>query len=84
MKKIKEATSKFQKEVRKNVASAILAAFGFVIALVWRDAIQENVHKLIGVLGLTESMYLYKLIIALLVTVICVAGILFLSKWSEK
>lgn len=84
MKKIKEASLKFQKEVRKNVAGAVLAAFGFIIALVWRDAIQENIHKLVGILGLTESMYLYKLIIAFLVTVICVAGILFLSKWSEK
>jgi len=84
MKKIKEAASKFQKEVKKNIGSAVLAALAFIIALVWRDAIQENVHKLVGVLGLTESMHLYKIIVAILVTVICVAGILFLSKWNKK
>jgi cytochrome c oxidase assembly factor CtaG len=84
MKKIKETTAKFQKEVRKNMGTAVLAAFAFTIALVWRDAIQESVSKIVNLLGLTESIYFYKIIVAIIVTVVCVIGLMFFSKWVEK
>ena len=32
---------KLKSEVKKNILTAILAAFGFIIALIWRDAIKE-------------------------------------------
>lgn len=83
-KEIEEEAKRFRKEVQKNTATAILAAFGFVIALVWRDAIQESIDKLLKVLNLTGTGFIYKILTAIIVTIICVIGIMEISKWSEK
>ena len=37
----------FQKEVRKNIAIAISAAFAFILALYWKDLITEGVNKIL-------------------------------------
>ena len=58
----------FKKEVRKNVLTAILAAFGFIIALIWRDAIKEGVDTLIAKTGLEGTSYIYHIITALIIT----------------
>ena len=84
MKKVKEKSIEFKHEVRKNTATALLAAFGFVIALVWRDAIKAGVDEILNAIGITGTGYIYLIITALIVTVVCVAGILFFSRWSEK
>lgn len=70
-----KATRQITKDVRKHAATAIAAAFAFLIALTWRDAISEGVNKLISLLELTESAYLYKIAIAIVITVICVVGV---------
>ncbi len=71
-------------EIRKNTATAILAAFGFIIALVWKDVITQGVDALIKLLNLTGSGFLFTIISALITTVICVIGIVYFSRWSEK
>ena len=71
-------------EIRKNTATAILAAFGFIIALVWKDVITQGVDALIKLLNLTGSGYMFTIISALITTVICVIGIIYFSRWSEK
>ena len=48
IKHIKSAGSRLKSEIKKNTLTAILAAFGFIIALVWRDAIQAGVNELIN------------------------------------
>jgi hypothetical protein len=80
----KEGVRKFEKEVRNKSTTAILAAFAFVIALTWTDAIKQFVTDIIDVLGITGSSLFLKTVIALITTVICVIGILFFSRWSEK
>lgn len=82
--KLKKATEKIKKEVRKNIVTAIVAAFGFVIALVWRDAIQEVIDKVLGAIGLTSEAYFFRIISAIFVTIIAVIGILLVSRWAEK
>ena len=82
--KIKDEAKRFRKEVRKKTISAILAAFAFVMALVWRDAIQEAADRVLETLGLTGSAYIYKIITALVVTVICVIGIIIFSRWEGE
>ncbi len=52
---LREKAKKLEREFKKNITTAILAAFAFIIALVWRDAIQETVDKIISLLNLTES-----------------------------
>lgn len=71
---------RFRNELKKALSTAILAAFGFLMALVWRDVITEWVDKISEV-----SPIQGKLISALIVTIISVAGIMIITKFlSEK
>ncbi|MCK4714071.1 MAG: hypothetical protein KAT35_00730, partial [Candidatus Aenigmarchaeota archaeon] len=45
--KIFAASKKMHQAIRNNIGKAVLAAFGFMIALVWRDVIKEGVNKLV-------------------------------------
>jgi hypothetical protein len=74
---------KFEKEVRKTTATAIASAFSFIIALFWRDAIQDLITKILELFGLTNSGYIAKLIAAAIVTVIGVLAIMRISKWGQ-
>jgi hypothetical protein len=72
-------------EVKINIATAIAAAFGFVIALLWRDVI-------IGILKYTgywqeggfdsSEAIIAGVILVIIITIICVFGIMFVSKWG--
>ena len=72
-------------DVKINIATAIAAAFGFVIALLWRDVV-------IGILKYygywqeggfdSEGAIISGVILVLIITVICVFGIMFISKWG--
>jgi len=72
-------------DVKINIATAIAAAFGFVIALLWRDVI-------IGILKYyeywqeggfdSEGAIIGGVILVIIITLICVIGIMFISKWG--
>ena len=70
--------------IRKNIATAILAAFAFIIALVWRDAIQDGVNALVVHLNIPQEGYIFTIAAAVLATIVCVIGILIVSRWAEK
>ncbi|MDO8517343.1 MAG: DUF5654 family protein [Nanoarchaeota archaeon] len=65
----------FKKEIFNSTNTAIVAAFGFLIALTWKDVITEVVGKIEQFDSISG-----KLISALLITIICVAGILITTK----
>jgi hypothetical protein len=69
----------FRKEFRKSLTTGIIAAFGFLIALVWKDVITEFVNNITN-----KSPLQGKLISAIIVTGICVLGILIISKMNPK
>ncbi len=75
---------RFQNDIRKHMATAIAAGFAFVMALVWRDAIQAGIDRILDKLGIEGSGYIYKIIVAVFVTVVCVVGLRFVARWSEK
>jgi len=75
MGKIKESTKKFNRELKKAISTAIVAAFGFLIALSWKEFITAYVSKIAEV-----SPVQGKLISALIVTFVSVAGILIVTK----
>ena len=81
---LKNKSFDFVKRVRKNTGVAILAAFAFIIAFAWRDAIQESVNIFLAKFGLTGQTYWIKFAVAIIVTVICVFGIMIFSRWTEK
>jgi len=71
-------------EVKSTIATAIAAAFGFVIALVWKDII-------VGLFswgGLTISAItsatgaIVSTVTGVVITVVCIFGILYISKWG--
>lgn len=73
--KIKEKAKKFNRELKKALYTAFLAAFGFLIALVWRDMIQSWVNKISA-----TSPIQGQIISAVIVTFVCVIGILIVTK----
>lgn len=73
--RLKESGEKFRKELFNSTNTAIVAAFGFLIALAWKDVITEAVSKIEQLSPMSG-----KLISALLITIVCVVGILISTK----
>ncbi len=76
--KTKESALKFKRELKKSTTTAIVAAFGFLIALTWRDVISEGITKISQASPVQNS-----LISALIITVISVLGILIVSRFNK-
>ena len=81
---VKSTSLKLKSEVKKNVLKAVLAAFAFVIALVWRDAIRAGVDEIMNKFGIEGTGYIYQITMAVIITVICVVGIMAVSKAKGK
>ncbi len=84
IKKTKKNLKKLNQDTRKRIAMSISAAFSFVIALFWRDAIQQLIDKVLQSLGLTGSTYIAKIIAAIFVTILGVIAINQLSQWGAE
>ncbi len=70
--KIRSKTHTFKEEFKNQTVIAITAAFAFLIALVWRDYIMSLIK--------TDKATLFS---AITVTLICVIGLVIISKWSS-
>ena len=72
------------KEVKINIATAIAAAFGFVIALIWK----EIIVGLFALAGLTindisdATGAAIAIVAGIIITIVCVIGIMYISKWG--
>jgi hypothetical protein len=76
------------KEVKSTIAIAIAGAFGFLIALIWKDI----VIGLMNMAGLSVGDFSNAsnpamaagaaVVAAIIITVICVFGILYITKWG--
>jgi len=72
-------------EVKKTIAVAIAGAFGFIIALLWKDVV-IGIMKLAGLW--TEGGYDswtaagIGIVVVIIITIICIIGIVFISKWG--
>jgi len=74
--KAKEKAARFHKEVKKSILTAIVAAFSFLIALAWKELITEWVGLLTAISPISG-----KVIEVFVITVICVAGILLVTRF---
>jgi len=73
------------KEVKSTIAVSIAAAFGFIIALIWKDVIigAMKLAKLWQDGGFADqNALIVGIIVALVITIIAVLGILFITKWG--
>jgi len=77
--KAKKSALKFKREFKKSTTTAIVAAFGFLIALTWRDVISEWVTKISSASPLQSN-----LISAVIITIISVIGILIISRLNNE
>ena len=79
--KAKSSARTFKIEFKKSINTAIVAAFGFLIALTWKEVITEWVNITAGI-----SPIQGKLIEAITITIISVLGILIITSIlsSEK
>ena len=73
------------KEVKSTIAIAIAGAFGFIIALIWKDII-IGAMKLADLWqdgGFTDTNALIiGIVVAIIITLVAVLGILFITKWG--
>jgi len=73
------------KEVKSTIAVAIAGAFGFIIALIWKDII-------IGAMKLANlwqeggfadtNALIIGIVVAVVITIVAVFGILIITKWG--
>lgn len=83
-KDLKKEFKEVEVEVKKHIITAVVAALGFMIALFWRDAIQSMLDEILIMLNLTQKVFYYKIIAAIIVTLICVFAIVVVAKFGEK
>ena len=77
---IKSSARKFKFELKKSINTALVAAFGFLIALVWKDVVTEYVGEIQKLSPLKGQF-----ISAIIITIISVLGILIITKiFSES
>jgi hypothetical protein len=82
--RLKEGALSYKTEARKQTLTAIIAAFGLVIALSWQTVIKGFIESLPKSGILLYHPYLADLYTAIIVTLISVAAIMILSKWSQN
>ncbi len=80
--KVKLAT--LEMEIKNDVSIPIIASFGFIIALVWRDAIKGAIDEFLLRSGLMERAYLYNFISAIIVTVIVITIMIVITRLSRS
>jgi uncharacterized membrane protein len=71
-------------EIKSDVTPAIIASFGFIIALIWRDAIKGALDHFLLKAGLTEKAYLYNFVSAIIVTIVVMTIMIFASNYSKR
>lgn len=72
----KQRTRELHLQFREQTAAAIIAAFGFLIALAWKDVITQAVSYLTPKQNLLLS--------ALVISLISVIGISIVTRWATK
>lgn len=76
--KLKLHATGLKDEFKKQTSTAIIAAFGLIIALSWKDVINDAISKI-------EFIKNYGLLItAVILTILSVIGILLMSKWAKS
>lgn len=73
------------KEIKSTIAVAIAAAFGFIIALIWKDIIigAMKLGHLWSDGGFSDvTALIIGIVVGVVITVVSVLGIVFISKWG--
>src|SRR3990167_7614686 len=84
LKASKSTASFFGSEFKKQTSIALIAAFGFLVSLAWRDLITKAVNENIPTHLLEAYPYLNQLYTAIIITFIAAIAIALISRWANK
>lgn len=74
-------------EVKKTIAASLAAAFGFVIALLWKEVVMGGL-KVAGIDTTFQTIdlggWLIYLVIAAVITVMMIILIIVIGRWGSK
>ena len=79
-----EKASTVRTEFKKQTTTALIAAFGLVIALSWQTVIKKIVENITKSGILLYHPYLADLYTAIVVTLLGTVAILIITKWSSS
>ena len=83
-KQLFEKTAVIGSEFKKQITTALIAAFGLVIALSWQTLIKKFIEVTPKSGSLLYHPYLADLYTAILVTLFGTLAILIISRWAKK
>ncbi len=84
MKIMREQMKALQQHTKTQFITLITAAFGFVAALFWRDAIQAFLEQVFGFSAGNGEIWYYQLFVAVIITIIAAVVIYLFSKFSQE
>ena len=82
--KLKTEINAIKEEIREDVSGPVVASFGFIIALVWRDAIRSIIDEVLTNAGLLDKMWIYDVVSAIIVTAFVILIMIMVTKFSQK
>lgn len=77
-------TTFLNNQFKQHVSTAIIAAFSFILALVWKDLIVYAADYYVKDSLKDKLPYFPDLITAIVVSIFAVIGILIVSNWAKK
>jgi len=82
--RLKTELDVFKNYLKKDVSMPIVASFGFIIALVWRDAIRATIDEFLKRLDVIEKVYIYEIVSAIIVTILIAIVMIFVTEFSKS
>ncbi len=82
--RIKAEMIALREEIKTDVLGPVVASFGFIIALVWRDAIRSIINEFLVNSGLAQKAWVYDVISAVIVTIVVIAIMITITKLGRK
>jgi hypothetical protein len=82
--KLKTEVDLLKEEIRHDVTGPVVASFGFIIALIWRDAIRSVLDEILLKMGLLNKIYIYDIISAIIVTIFVIGIMIMVTRFSRS
>ena len=81
---LKSQIDVIEREIKSDVIGPVVASFGFIIALIWRDAIKATLDEYLLRAGLLENAYIYQIISAAIITIVVIFIMIIATKMGRK
>ena len=82
--RLKAEINVIKEHLKNDISGPVVASFGFIIALVWRDAIRSTLDEFLVRAGLLEKAWIYDIFSALIVTIFVIFLMIGIMKFSQK